>query len=78
MADVEEIVNPTLAVVLETVTGAHYLIVHFLGEDDYRDGVQFVEVYALRRTCVQLVQAVLLFSLLHPQEPTPSNTSEEP
>jgi len=54
MADVEEIVNPTLAVVLETVTGAHCLIAHFLGEDYYRDGMQFVEVYALRRTCMRV------------------------
>jgi len=47
----------TLAELLETVTGAHCLIAHFLGEDYYRDGIPFVEVYALRRTRVRVWRA---------------------
>ena len=44
----------TLAELLETVTGAHCLIAHFLGPNDFWAGLPHVEVYALRRTCVRV------------------------
>ena len=44
----------TLVDVMECVTGAHTLVADALGPDLFRLRLQFVEVYALHRTCTRI------------------------